>query len=842
MTPRFLSLFWRQTVRPSWRHPLLTGLNILSIALGVAVFLAIRIANQAALESFRSAAGLTSGKTHLEIRGNLADGVFPAVRATPGVRAATPLVEGIVTRPDQPGEYLRILGIDPFTGAEFFAFSLEQPGSDFFPYDHWLGDPTAIAVQPAAHDLGPRVRVLANGQDSELTPRFVLKPDGLLSAVDKRIVAMDIGWAQELLGLPGRLTAIQVLLDDPAEAAAVIERLRPILPADATLTPPSAREDEMAAMLSAFQLNLTAMSLVSLVVGMFLIFNSVGATVVRRRPEIAILRACGTTRTEVRALFLGGALADALVGSLLGVACAPALARLASPALASSISSLYEVIRLDHLVTHPGQVTLAVGVGLAAALIAAWRPASEAARCEPARILHPGAAADHFTPLRWRGLVIATVLLAAAVGLSFRTLHGGPKQLGFVAAGAVLAGFSLLVPWLTAAVAACFRPAGGFLKMASDHLVRSLHRNAVTVAALAAAVAMTISVTVMIHSFRASVERWIHHTLVADLYIAPAANDIVGPQSFLPEEATAWAAERTDVQNVATFREMPLRFRDAATTLAVIEGRGRGDLVFLEGSLPEAAAAFSSGRAVAVSESFSTRFGVGGGDGITLPTPTGEHRFAVCGVYRDFTRDRGTVMMTRGLFRRHWPGDERIHSLGLKLAPGADPNRLAEDFRDRFGRDGQFVIHDNASLRARIFEIFDQTFAVTSVLRIIAIVVAVAGVLFSFSVLVIEREREIGVLRALGASRFQVAVLFLTEAGLLGLTASLSGLVSGSALAVILTGVINKAFFGWTIELTFPVSTLLTTPLWLIPAVVLAALLPAWRAAALRPAQAVRFE
>lgn len=842
MTPRFLTLFWRQVVRQSWRHPLLTGLNILSIALGVAVFLSIQIANRSALDSFRSAAQLTAGKADLEIRGELDDALFPDVRATAGVRAATPLVEGIVPLHDQSGEYLRILGVDPFSGPDIFAFQLKQSDGQIINYEKWLGDPSAIAIQPALQSLGPRIPVLANGIVTELVPRYVFEPEGLLSGVDKRVVAMDIGWAQELLGLQGKLTSIQILLRNPSEAEAIAESLRKILPADVTVTPPAARDKEMATMLGAFQLNLTAMSLVSIIVGMFLIFNSVGATVVRRRTEIAVLRACGATRLEVRALFLGGATVDAVIGSALGVAFAPVLARLASPAMASSISSIYEVIRLDHLALGPWQAAGAFGVGIAAALIAAWAPASEAARSEPARILHPGAAQELFTPLRWGWLVCSMVLLAASVALSFWTLHGGSKLLGFGAAGAVLGGFSLLVPWLTAAMAMTFRHGGRLFKMASDHLVRSLHRNTVTVAALAAAVAMTISVTVMIHSFRASVQRWIEHTLIADLYIAPAANDIIGPQAFLPDGATSWAAALPQVQDTATFREVPIRYRDAATTLTVIEGNGRGKVELLDGSLPGALDTFAAGKAVLVSESFATRFGVKGGDSLPIATPSGERVFPVCGIYRDFARDSGTVMMIRDLFRQHWPNDERIHSLALKLAPGAEPEAVTAAFRRHFGDAGQFVIYNNASLRARVFEIFDQTFAVTSILRAIAIVVAVAGVLFSFSVLVIEREREIGVLRALGASKFQVTALFLTEAMLLGLTASLSGLVSGSALAIVLTGVINKAFFGWTIELTFPVNTLASTPLWLIPAVLIAALLPAWRAAGIRPAQAVRFE
>lgn len=197
--------------------------------------------------------------------------------------------------------------------------------------------------------------------------------------------------------------------------------------------------------------------------------------------------------------------------------------------------------------------------------------------------------------------------------------------------------------------------------------------------------------------------------------------------------------------------------------------------------------------------------------------------------------------MLRPLFEKHWP-DPHIHSLALGLREPRDSAAMAEGFRARFGSQGEFLIYDNASLRARVFEIFDQTFAVTAVLRSVAVVVAVAGVLFSLSSLVIEREREIGVLRAVGASRRQVLGIFLGEALLIGLAASLSGLASGAVLAVVLTWVINKAYFGWTIDLSFPPEALAMTPAWILGAALLAAFLPAWKAAWVAPARAVRFE
>ncbi len=249
---------------------------------------------------------------------------------------------------------------------------------------------------------------------------------------------------------------------------------------------------------------------------------------------------------------------------------------------------------IDQFGLSSAQVAQAFLLGLVAALGAAWLPASEAARCDPARILHPGAALEIFSPLRPWGLRGAVLFLAVAAAASFLSLHGGSKFLGFAAAGAVIAGFSLLVPWFAVFVARCFRPCGTLARLASDHLIRSLHRNAMTIAALGAAVAMTISVTVMIHSFRASVLRWVDHTLVADIYFAPAINDIAGPQAFLPVETLDWAKSRL-TWRLPPFREMPIRFRDHPSALAVVDGRARGDLEFLPG-LPRQRREEISGR------------------------------------------------------------------------------------------------------------------------------------------------------------------------------------------------------------------------------------------------------
>ena len=236
MTPRFPSLFWRQVVRPWTAHPLLPVINILSIAIGVTVFLAIQMANLGALSSFQNAVGLVAGRAHLEIRGNLPEELFPAVQNTEGIVSATPLVEGIATLPDNPGDYFRILGIDPFTGSDLRVFELSALDGADLDLEKWLREPDVFAVS-SERTAPESLRVLAGGKSRILRPAFRLETGDAVVSSDPRLAAMDIGWAQQIFGLQGRLTSIQLLVEDPLDTAPVIERLRAIAPPDATIGP-----------------------------------------------------------------------------------------------------------------------------------------------------------------------------------------------------------------------------------------------------------------------------------------------------------------------------------------------------------------------------------------------------------------------------------------------------------------------------------------------------------------------------------------------------------------------------------------------------------------------------
>ena len=888
MTAQYFRIFRWHVLRHLRRHPLLAALNILSVALGVAVYLATQIANQSANRAFTASVDMVAGKAELQVTaaaGNLPETVFPALTAASGISAATPLVRGLATLPDFPGEYLEILGIDIFTNAPFRTFDPTGFDAGEFDLQRWLGGPGAIAVTQefvAKYHLkaGDKIRARVNVVDHELEVGFILRSE---AAFDPHFAAIDIGWAQELFGRRGTLSAIQLRLTNPREREKAVAELRKVLPKDATVAAPVQRTEEIERMLGGFELNLSAMSLLSVVVGMFLIYNTVSASVVRRRREIGILRSLGVTRHEVRALFLGEAAVLGSIGAFLGLAGGLLLAQFLVGAVAETISSLYVLVNVKQAALDPRTFVIAWTIGLASVIASAWLPAHAAARMEPVRALRGGnsfqggalskplfqangSAAAILVSGRsarlisvggletaspwwwWSGLF--SIFCAAA--FSFLALSTGPPWLGFVAAFSVLAGFSFLVPWSTMHFSA---GAGRFFRamrrrrgkaaveaeLGAANLSRALLRNSITIAALAAAVAMTVGVSVMVFSFRQTVATWINDTLIADLFFAPASNEIVGPSSFFPPAAVQFLATHPAVETVDTFREMDLPMGNKTAPVAVVRGSERRQFQFMRGNGPEIVRRFQAEPCVLVSESFVRRHRLREGESIELTTPEGVRKFPIAGIFFDYTRDQGVVYMSQRTFVQFWH-DDRVSSVAVYLKETGSGEALSDAFRRQFSRDGQFVIYSNRSLRTRIFEIFDQTFAVTYVLRTIAVIVAITGIFLSLTILIAERSRELAIVRAVGGSAAQIRRLLLWETAMLGVLAAVIGVVSGLCLSLVLTGVINRAFFGWTIQLAFPWRSLAVTPFWIFAAAVVAGIVPAWRAGRLVLAESLRGE
>jgi putative ABC transport system permease protein len=896
MRAQYFRIFHWHVLRYLRRHPLLGLLNVLSVALGVAVYLATQIANQSANRAFAASVDLVAGKAELEVTapaGHLPETILPEIAAVPGVSAVTPLLQGFVSLPDFPGDYLRLLGIDVFTNGPFRTFDPSNFNGAGFDIEGWLARPNSIAVSEEfvrEHHLktGDKIRVQVGAGMRELEIGFLMRKD---DAFDPHFAAIDIGWAQELFDRRGELSSVQLKLVNGRKRDTTIAALRQFLPKDLRVAPPARRTEEVDKMLAGFQLNLTMMSLVSLLVGMFLIYNTVSASVVRRQHEIGILRSLGVTRNEIRSLFLAEAVVLGAIGSFLGLIGGLVLAHTLVGAVSKTISSLYVLVSVRELALRPWSFALAWIIGMGSVIASAWFPAETAARQDPVEVLHgemafqgealskspvknqralrpqnelaasPGLAWEgglesappwkHVGPITswlWGGLLC----LALAVVFSYLALSTGPRWLSFGAAFFVLAGFSFLVP----RIMLHFSRAGGTMlrrlgprrrkasiesALAVANLSRALLRNSVTVGALAVAVAMTVGVTVMVFSFRKTVEAWINDTLIADLFVTPASNAVAGASSFFPPPAVEFLSHHPDVATIDTYRQVELSMGGIDISAAVVRGGERRQFQFLRGERNQLMRRFHAEPCVFASETFARRHRLREGDRIELTTPDGPRPFSIAALFYDYTTEEGFVYLSANNFARFWR-DDRINSVAVYLKENHSANEVTRAFQSKFSQDGQFMILSNQSLRRRVFEIFDQTFAVTYVLLAIALFVAITGIFLSLTILITERRRELAVLRAIGASAGQIRKLLLSETAMLGALAAAVGLASGICLAIVLTGVINRAFFGWTIHLAFPWRTLLFTPIWILAAALIAGVVPAWRASRMALADNLRDE
>ncbi|KGE03201.1 hypothetical protein HRUBRA_02241 [Pseudohaliea rubra DSM 19751] len=634
----------------------------------------------------------------------------------------------------------------------------------------------------------------------------------------------DIATLQELAGRVGELDRIQLRLE-PGDAAA----LRQTLPAGVELVRYADQRETFDAMTGAFRTNLLAMSGLAMLVGAFLVYNTMAFAVVQRRPTFAVLRMVGTTPRQLfrRLLLEAGTLG--LVGGLLGIVLGLVLGQALLTLVARTVSDLYVTIEPARPDLAPGQLLVALGVTLGAVLAATLIPARDAARTEPASLAR--AAGTPSARQRWAvtfaglALLVACPLLLAASGASLVA--------GFTALFLLIAGYALLCPALLRGLLATglsLLPRGGRADraLALRGVQSALPRTAPAITALTVAVAATVGVAIMISSFRGSVADWLDTTLQGDLYVYLAGD---GEQL-----APAWRDRLTALPGVAAVsaaRQRTLRIDGEPIRVLVVGANAitarSFELIAGPATVTETLA---TGDGILVSEPLARRRGLTVGSTAVLGTPEGGLTLPVRGIYRDYASSYGAAVLPRSRYEAHW-SDRTLSSIALTLAPEADPRALRAQILALGDGEGlDLEVNANHMIRDRSLAIFDRTFVITEVLRALVIIVAFVGILSALMALFLERSREFAVLRATGMTPRQLLGLVLAQAGSSGLLAGLLALPLGGALSVLLIDVINRRSFGWTLATRIDPAIILHSLLLAVIAAALAALWPARHLAA----------
>ncbi|MEO0457268.1 MAG: ABC transporter permease [Cyanobacteria bacterium P01_A01_bin.114] len=873
---------WRLAWRRIRRRPFQYVLFILGIAIGVAMMVSIDLANGSAHRAFELSTDAIAGRTTHRIEAispiGVDEAVYRELRTELGYTQSAPIVEGYVVAEDLDRQPMRLVGVDFFAEGPFRSYLSGDSGGDaggdsgqgIEALTAFLTEPNTVilAKDTAAQygvQVGHRLELTLAGQPILARVVGILQPANALTRdALSNVLFTDIASAQEILSMQGHLSHIDLIADGEADLAPI----REILPEGVKIETAQAQKNAVQQMTAAFELNLTALSLLALVVGMFLIYNTVTFSVIQRRPLFGTLRCLGVTQGQLFQLILGESLVLSIFGSILGLGLGVVLGRSIVGLITQSINDFYFVVYVRDISLSAFTLVKGLFIGIFAALFASLIPAIEAMRTSPQSSLQRSTLESKVQKiLPW--LVLAWGLLTLG-GIGLLSIKNGGLVIAFGGLFAILLAAALLTPPLTAFLMKGITPiANGLIgvlgKMAPRDINRSLSRTSVAIASLMVAVSVIVGVSVMVGSFRTTVVQWLDQTLQADIYVTPpsaTANRVFGSvDPAVVAEAYTWP----EIDHIVTYNDAdvdviafnrPVGTRHVASQQVGIPVNRQAKIVSADGDVSNGRRPYAwirdnvkdpwlqldKGEGVIISEALMLRAGVSDPPTtVTLESPQGPRTFPVVAVFYDYSSDRGTILIDNDIYLDLWQ-DPSVASLGLFVKPGISVDDVVTRLRQTFKGRQDLVAQSNRNLRQGSLDIFDRTFAITGALRLLAIVVAFIGVLSALMSLQLERTRELGILRANGMTPFQMWQLTLLETGIMGSLAGFFAMPLGYTLAWILIYVINVRSFGWTLQMQIEPSYFWQAWIVAVVAALLASIYPAWRLSKMVVATAIRQE
>jgi putative ABC transport system permease protein len=796
---RFL-LPYALVLGPLRENPGRAALAVIAIALGVALGVAVHLVNSSALNEFELAARHLAGEADLVVRGPRAgfdEAWYPRLARLPQVEAANPAVDLEVPLAGRP-DSLRIVGFDPLRAAQVQPSLLPERSGMVLD----LFDADAILLSPSAAEwlrLKPGDTLAIQVGTRAITLKVVgLLPQG---AYRQRLGVMDVAAAQWRLAQLGRLNRLDLRLKPGTDRQAFRRELQALLPAGVQVMTPDAEGERGASLTRAYRLNLDMLALVALFTGAFLVFSSQVLVLLRRRSQFALLRTIGVTRGTLAAQLLAEGAVIGVIGAILGTLLGYALARYALLLVGADLGAGYFRSIAASLVAEPGTLAFFAALGVLFAVLGAAAPAWEAARRPPARALRAGDEEEGLRKLHtlWWGIasIAAGLLLALAPAVN------GLPIAGYVAIGLILLGSVLVMPRLAEGCLGRLPvPARAPLAIAIAQLKATPRQAAISVAAIVISFSLMVSMLIMVSSFRSSLESWLERMLPADLYLRPAR---FGETAFFTPDEQARIAAVPGVERVVFIRTQNLLLAPDRPPVMLLAGP-------VEANEPAKVLPLTSSpytpRAddpppVWVSEVAADFYGLRVGERVQLPIGGVPRLYTVAGIWRDYARQSGAIAMNRELYLK-LTGDPLANDVALWLTRDAAIADVQRALRGRLPDAAGFEIATTRELREISLRVFDRTFAITYALEIAAVLIGLFGVSVSFSAQALARRREFGVLRHIGMTRHEIGAMLGCEGALVATLGCVMGLATGWLVGVILTHVVNRQSFHWSMELNLP--------------------------------------
>ena len=809
--------------------------TVLALALGVALGSSVYLVNTSALNEFGLATKRLVGEADIVIRGpreGFAEQVFVDLAHNTSVNALSPVLELEVALSGR-NDTLKVLGVDPFQAAALQPALIADIGDGVFQ----LFAPDAIYLSSAAAQAlkvhrGDPLPVTVGSSAKTLRVLGIL-PEG---AYPQPLGLMDIASAQWTFNAVGRLNRIDLRLKPGTDVEALRVDLGKNLPPGVLAIAPQVERDRAITVTRAYRVNLNMLALVALFTGAFLVFSTQSLSVLRRRRSLALLRALGVTQSQLRRALLGEGLALGVVGSLIGVTLGLVLAAAILKFLTADLGNGQLRAVGASLRAAPLQLSAFFAIGVLVAGVGAWVPARNAARQPPARALK-GGDGDYQTIARvsWR---TGLGLLIVGAGLAWLPPINGLPVFGYVTIAALLLGAVLLVPALTLkALGLAPRTHRIVLDTAVAQLRENVGLSALSLASIIVSFSLMVAMAIMIHSFRVSFDLWLGKLLPADLQMRePFGNDTAFWSSA--DQASLAATPGVARVEFRRTRQLLLDPKRAPVTLiarGATQAQTRAELPLLQGAPPLPA----QNPSAWISEALQDLYGYKVGDAIVLPLAGRMQTFTVAGLWRDYARLSGSIVISREAYREA-TGDSGANEGSVWLKPGVAPASVEKLLRSRLNDGDAVEITTTTALHERSLQIFDRAFAITYALEFIAVIIGLTGVSFAASSTALARRAEFGMLRHIGMLRRQILGMLADEGILTSAFGVIYGLALGIALSLVLVYVVNRQSFNWSIDLSVPARPLALLSLVLISAAAVTAVISGRAALSQDAVRAVR--
>lgn len=843
-------------------RPTRTALTAFGVTLGVAVIFAINTTNLSTLDAITSIFTQTSGKAHLLISaaGAGAEG-FPAdvlarVEATDGVRAAIPVLHGQATLTDAgtpdsvgismfgmaPGGLL-IYGVDPARDA--LARDYKLVAGEFLASDD-VGH-RIVLVQSYADEqgiaIGDAVSLETPAGRTEVRVVGLMAREGPGQTNNGAFGVVPLAAAEEIFRRAGDLDQIDVVAQPGAESGAGLEALKDALQerlgARYVVTYPAMQGQRVSQMLTGYQMGLNMFSAIAIFVGAFLVFNAFSMTVVERTREIGMLRTLGMSRRQILEQILVEATIIGVIGSILGILGGLLLARGLISIMALVIGQEMTTLRVPM-----SGVLVAAAVGILVTLAAAALPARQASRVSPLEALRIRAGSREGWFVR-KGPLLGVALLVMTLPM----LIAGPlpafvpeRARDMLVMNLFLAG-TLLIP---AAVSATEPVARRVLarvfgvegQLGSRNVQRARLRTALTVAALMIGAAMILSIRSVTVAFDQDIRAWIERYIGGDIYVHSTLD--MDTRLGLRLGQVAGVAAVTPLRYLEAKRIMPDGGSEDLAIMAVDVPTYQEVTSFVFSGDPGDVDRLARGDAVFISSVLSEKYGLQQGDTVRLATRRGRRDFEVAGVVVDFF-NQGMVLQLNWDDMKRYFGRDDANSFLVKVQPGESTAAVRVRIEEEYGRRHHLTVESNEAIRSRALTLIARTTSLFDVMSLITMIVAALGVINTLTMNVVERTREIGMLRSLGMTRRQIGRMILAEAGMMGLVGGLFGLLFGILVSRTIMTSMNQ-MSGFRLPWVLPVEGIVAALVITFVVSQIAALWPARRAARIRITEAIQYE